>query len=234
MWKPFEVKRLVELPADPETVFEAVSTGTGGWMFPSETEPAVGGESSEDAKVARWEPGHRFTVEVGDENDWYNILDYVIEPTPSGSTLRYQHRSVLPEDVWDEQFAACDHHTDFYLHTLGEYVGHFPGRAAAYVDIDGPDASATPDGFDKVRAALGVVSVGRHVGVEISGLGTLNATVDFTDANFIGLRTDDALYRFFGRNAWGGPVGMSMHRFVETDSAAAQKALQDWLDSIYS
>lgn len=233
MWKAFELNRTVELPADPQTVFQAVSTGTGGWMFPSEVEPAVGGDDGE-AKVAAWEPGRRLTIEVGDDSDWYNKLDYSIEPTATGSVLRYQHSSVLPEDVWDVQFAACDNHTDFYLHTLGEYVDHFPGRAAAYVDVNGPDTSATPDGFEKLRTSLGVESIGRQVRVDIPGFGTLNATVDFANANFIGLRTDNALYRFYGRNAWGSPVGMSAHIFTETDTAATETALQDWLNSIYS
>ncbi|MCX5043505.1 SRPBCC domain-containing protein [Aldersonia sp. NBC_00410] len=232
MLKPFELDRVVDLPADPATVFEAVSTGTGGWMFPSEIEPAVGGDNG-DAKTARWVPGRRLTVAVGDESAWYNTLDYEIEPTETGSRLRYQHRSVLEDDVWDVQFAACDRHTDFYLHTLGEYVDHFPGRAATYVDVNASEASATPDGFAKLRSALGVEAVGQRVRIDVTGLGVLDATVDFANSNFIGLRTEDAMYRFFGRNAWGGPVGMSAHVFAESDPDTIEKALQAWLDGIY-
>ncbi|WP_068272693.1 hypothetical protein [Aldersonia kunmingensis] len=233
MWKPFELNRTVELSVDPQTVFEAVSTGTGGWMFPSEIEPAVGGDDGE-AKVAAWEPGRRLTIEVGDEGDWYNKLDYSIEPSGTGSVLHYQHRSVLPDELWDVQFAACDNHTDFYMHTLGEYVDHFAGRDVAYVNVNGPDGSATTDGFEKLRTSLGVESVGQRIALTIPTLGTLDATVDFANANFIGLRTGDALYRFYGRNAWGGPVGMSAHIFAETDTAATETALQDWLNSLYS
>ena len=41
------------------------------------------------------------------------------------------------------------------------------------------------------------------------------------------------LHRFFGRNAWGGPVGMSIHHFGDVDVDAATRAWSDWLNGVY-
>ncbi|GIE99751.1 hypothetical protein [Paractinoplanes rishiriensis] len=43
--------------------------------------------------------------------------------------------------------------------------------------------------------------------------GGVDGVVDYTAEPFLGVRTADALYRFFGRDAWGWPVGMSVHQF---------------------
>jgi hypothetical protein len=42
----------------------------------------------------------------------------------------------------------------------------------------------------------------------------------------VGIRTTDALYCFFGRNAFGRPVGMSIHSFA--DDVDAEVTKQDW------
>jgi hypothetical protein len=67
------------------------------------------------------------------------------------------------------------------------------------------------------------------------GITPFPATVDYNSENFIGLRTDAALYRFFGRNAFGTVVGMTIHVFDPTDSAVADSTLwQNWLDGLYA
>ncbi|MFD8818693.1 SRPBCC domain-containing protein, partial [Streptomyces sp. NPDC059627] len=63
----------------------------------------------------------------------------------------------------------------------------------------------------------------------------LDAVVDYRDPYFVGLRTDDALIRFFGRNHWGAPVGISIHDFApDADAEANETAWQDWLNGVYS
>ena len=48
----------------------------------------------------------------------------------------------------------------------------------------------------------------------------------------IGIRTDDALYRFFGRNAFGSPVGMSIHMFANgADPEQTKRGWQEWLNA---
>ena len=88
-----------------------------------------------------------------------------------------------------------------------------------------------------LRAALGVngASAGDAVRVDVDGVGTLDGVVDYVQPNFVGIRTGDALYRFYGRNAFGMPVGMAVHAFGEgVDKGEAQAAWQAWLDGLYA
>src|SRR5439155_9637253 len=70
------------------------------------------------------------------------------------------HSGILA-DGWEDQYDAIDGHTDFYLHTLAQYLEHFNRRQVTYVGqpsdgINGPEASGTPDAMNTLRAALGV------------------------------------------------------------------------------
>jgi hypothetical protein len=50
--------------------------------------------------------------------------------------------------------------------------------------------------------------------------------VNYRQPNFIGVRSRDALYCFFGRNAFGQPVALSIHMFA--DGVDADRAKHDW------
>ena len=66
------------------------------------------------------------------------------------------------------------------------------------------------------------------------GLDPVDAVVDYAQPNFIGVRSADGLYRFFGRNAFGMPVGLSHHLFAaDVDKDKTQLAWQSWLDGLY-
>jgi hypothetical protein len=71
--------------------------------------------------------------------------------------------------------------------------------------------------------------------VEVDGVGRLRGQVDFANENFLGLRTADTMYRFFGRNVFGAPVGMTVHDFSGSgDSASTAKAWGDYLGKVYA
>ena len=79
-----------------------------------------------------WDPPHHFAVRM-EQGEWFNALEFVIEAREGGtSLLRYMHSGIFVDD-WDTQYDAVQQHTDFYLHTLGEYLGHFNGRPATYI-----------------------------------------------------------------------------------------------------
>ncbi len=93
--------------------------------------------------------------------------------------------------------------------------------------------------FAAVGRALGLdgAAEGDPVRVDLPGAGPVGAVLDFRNEHFIGLRTGDAMYRFFGRDAWGGPVGIALHRFAPDAAATAdqaQKTWQDWLNALYA
>lgn len=76
---------------------------------------------------------------------------------------------------------------------------------------------------------------GSAVELELDGVGRLTGEVDFSNEHFLGLRTSDAMYRFFGRNAFGAPVGMTVHDFSGSgDSDAAAKAWGGFLEKVYA
>jgi hypothetical protein len=77
--------------------------------------------------------------------------------------------------------------------------------------------------------------VGDAVHATLGDAGTLAGVVDYATPEFLGVRADDGLYRFFGRNHYGSVVGMSAHLFVDgVDAAAREAALKAWLDGMYA
>jgi uncharacterized protein YndB with AHSA1/START domain len=244
MSREFEIRREVELPASPEDVWEAVSTAAGNaaWLFPvGDIERRLGATTADGSTVTACDPPRHFAVRTEGEGGWFNAIEYEIEGREGGTTLlRYAHSGIFADD-WDNQYDAANQHTDFYLHTLGQYLQHFNGRRATYVgDVPGgimaPAASAEADGFSRLRQALGLGD-GAAAGdsVRLPAPGDVDGVVDYASPNFVGIRTADALYRFFGRNAFGMPVGMVVHAFAEnTDADTTKRAWQDWLDAVYA
>lgn len=237
MFKEFQIRREVVLNASPDTVFDAVSTGTAGWLFPKTDVPAVGGAGADDPTVRTWEPGEHLVVQMEGADGYFNNLDYDLARDGGSTLLRYEHRTCVEPEEWDTQFAMCDKHTDFYMHTLGQYVEHFPGGAATYISVDGNERSADLEALGTIRQALRLtdaVVVGDSVQIDIPGLETVDGVLDFQNDNFIGLRSDTALYRIFGRGAWGFQTGVTVHSFAENvDRAKAENVLQAWLDGLF-
>ena len=92
--------------------------------------------------------------------------------------------------------------------------------------------------MDALRAAIGISSdaaVGDKVNASLGDAGTLDGVIDYSTPEFLGVRTEDGLYRFFGRNHYGSVVGMSAHMFADDIDATVRAAkLKAWLDGIYS
>jgi hypothetical protein len=238
MSREFEITRDVDLPAAPDDVWTAITEGTAAWQFPIGDAP-----TGEGGPIKTWNPPHRLTIRMESPDGTFNALDYAIEAREGGTAhLRYVHSGILA-DEWEDQYDAIGGHTDFYLHTLGQYLEHFNGRQVTYVGqasngIDGPASAGTPDAMDTLRAALGAsgAGVGDEVHASLGDAGTLDGVIDYSTPEFLGVRTDDGLYRFFGRNFYNGVVGMSAHMFVDggVDAAASEAALKRWLDSVYA
>jgi uncharacterized protein YndB with AHSA1/START domain len=237
MSREFEVTREVDLPAAPDDVWTAITADTAAWQFPIGEPP-----SGEGGPVKTWDPPHRLVIRMEAPDGSFNALDYAIEARDGGTAhLRYVHSGILA-DEWEDQYDAIGGHTDFYLHTLGQYLEHFNGRPVTYVGqpsngIDGPASAGTADAMETLRAALGAAgaSVGDEVHASLGEAGTLDGVIDYSTPEFLGVRAADGLYRFFGRNHYGGVVGMSAHLFDDgVDAAAREAQLKGWLDSVYS
>jgi hypothetical protein len=226
----FDCSREVILSAAPDTVWDAVSTneGNAGWLFPNDVDPGA---------AQAWEPPAHLHIRQ-EHGEAFNDLNFVLEDRGDRTTaLRYAHTGIFSPENFEAQNDQIQQHTDFYLHTLGEYVAHFSGRPVAYIGevpggIQGPAASVTPDGFARLRAALGVaddVRQGAEVCLHPEGTEAIDGVVDYLQPNFIGIRTVDALYGFFGRNAFGQPVAMTIHAFDGRDPDQAEQTWRRFL-----
>ena len=99
--------------------------------------------------MTTWDPPNRLVVRMESPDGTFNALDYAIEARAGGTAhLRYVHSGILA-DEWEDQYDAIGGHTDFYLHTLAQYLEHFRGRPVTYVGqpsdgINGPESAGTP------------------------------------------------------------------------------------------
>jgi hypothetical protein len=237
MSRRFEVRWEGELPASAQVVWEAFTAHTTGWYWKIEYEPRAGGAerglTSGGGTVTAWDPPGHFTTRATDADGGVNQLDYRLVAGENGTHLSFTHQGVLGEEDYDLNLDACRHHTRFYYHSLGEYVRHFAGRDAVYVSVDAPPASAR-DGFATLCRALGVAKdVATGDRVRLAGPTPIEGVVDYATDRFLGVRTADALHRFYGRDAWGWPVGVAHHLFAEdADEKATAHEWSTWLDDV--
>jgi uncharacterized protein YndB with AHSA1/START domain len=239
--KRFEYEWEGRIDGSPEQVWEAFTERGDSYLWPISYELREGGAetglSQEGGVVAVYEP-HRHFATVSGEGGYQNRLDYVLEPTDDGTTLRYHHQTGVDEEEWGAQREACYAHSDLYLHTLGAYVEHFGGRVAAYVNADGPETAATADDVPTLLAALGIpadAQVGDEVTLSPTGLDPLEGVLDFRSDTMVGVRTADAFLRVYGRGTWGWPPAVSLHLFADgIDAEAEQQAWQTWMDGVFA
>lgn len=231
MYEQFEVRWEDVLPATPQQAWDAITRHSTGWIWEIEYEPRVGGAerglSREGGTVTAWDEPRHFATHAARADGWRNQIDYRFEPHPDGTLVRYVHASVLRPAEYDRELDQCRQHTAFYRHTVGEYLRHFADRDAAYVGVDAPGS------FGAVRRGLGLpwdAQAGDRVRLEPAGIAPLEATVDYVAPAFLGLRTDDALIRVFGRDAWGYDVGVTLHLFdPAADPVTAEREWGAWL-----
>ena len=234
--KDFTVRWEGALAASPQAVWDAITKHADGYLWAIEYEPWVGGAErgltvGGGTVTAYDEPRHFATrTRPEHERDGHNALDYRLEPLAAGTYLRYEHRGTLPADGFDRELAACRHHTAFYNHSLGQYACHFAGREPRYVSADGPEHSS----FAAVKRALGVPAgavPGDRVRLTPAGLASIDGVVDYSTPHFLGVRSDDALYRVYGRDAWGWPVSVAHHLFGDV-APDVDDAWSQWIADV--
>ena len=136
--------------------------------------------------------------------------------------------------LFRSQFDAASLHTDFYLHSLGEYLRHFAGRPVVYVAANGTPESSAPDALGRLADALSAGAVGSVAALDVPGFREEEGVVDYRTDHFLGIRTSNSLLRFYARGAWGGPLSVGHHLFAENaDAAEATTAWQGFLDWLY-
>jgi hypothetical protein len=203
MFKTMETRWEGELPGHPQQVWDGFTKHASAWLWPIAYEPRVGGSerglTSAGGTVTVWDPPHHLRTEASRPDGWWNTLDYRLD----GNRLRYVHTCAMEASEFEVQHDACIQHTNFYYHSLGEYLRHFAGKQPEYLGFD-----KVPGTTADVCARLGVPETA--VAGDRVGLGVL----DYRAGSFVGIRSDDALIRVYGRDVWGWPVGVGVHTFL--------------------
>jgi len=196
------------LAADAATVWDAITRHTAGWLWNIEYEPHLGGAerglTPDGGIVTAWQPGRHFRTRAERADGWFNELDLRLEP--AGDQGTHLHFTQTAADLADDrEYAQCAAHTDFYLRSLDAYLRWFAGRPARCLDFE------VPGTFSDV----------------CSRVFPRDAEIYYRTLHFLGLRTDDTIVRVFGRDAWGGSVGISVH-LLQSDAARADAVAADW------
>ena len=234
MTESFEIRKEVTLPTTPDQVWEAIATeaGLAAWFMPMPVDPNSG-------MVVAWEPGRRLAVRTPVADDGATqAFEYLIEARDQGTTvLRFVHSGVLGADWAGEFEAMTSSGWDMYLATLSEYLTHFAGRPAQYIEAEGPPPSARPECWPRLAEALGLASAvtpGRAARVDLPDLGPIDGEVDYVGVGYVGIRTTEALIRFHGRASIGMTVAVSHHAYAPVDAEATTKAWARWLASVFA
>jgi hypothetical protein len=67
------------------------------------------------------------------------------------------------------------------------------------------------------------------------GLPKLDGEVDWLSRDFMGVRTNDGIYRFMHISVFGGPTGVGHHVFVDgLDKAESERAWGEWLAKAFA
>lgn len=246
MAHPFELAYEIEVGASPEQVWEAITTGPGidSWfMGRNEVEPREGGTArmvhpgfTMESTVTAWEPPTRFAVRGAEGEDGsLHSFEYVVEPTAEGSTsVRWLHTGVLTGD-WEAEYEAMSEGDPMYFDKLAQYLRYFTGRVGMPIDAFGPHVGDRDHAWELFRRGLGLAgppALGDRVRLTPAGLEPIDGVVDYLSPSFLGVRGDDALYRFI--YAFDGSVMVGHHDFSGRDPDQAAKAWQAWLSESFA
>ncbi|MFE2548179.1 SRPBCC domain-containing protein [Streptomyces sp. NPDC059355] len=245
MTHPFEIEQEMVLPAGPEQVWEAIATGPGidSWfMGRNELEPRVGGTAAMDtggnrqeARITAYEPGRHLASRTATDDDGrFMAFEYLIEGRDGGSTvLRVVHSGMLGDD-WQDEYDALRRGWPFHLHTLREYLAHFPGRTGVPVFAL---ALTGERPAQEVRAALirglslpSPVVVGARASAGPAGLPSVDGEVTWADDERFEVRTSDGLYTFHH----GRGMALMFHHLFGRDTVRAEAAWQQWLTGLFT
>jgi uncharacterized protein YndB with AHSA1/START domain len=247
MGSPFETSHEIVVSATPEQVWDAIATGPGvdSWfMGRNEIEPRVGGTArmtvgtlfTGESTVTAWDPPHHFAYQSDKDDDGsFMAFEFFVEGRGRGSTaVRLVHSGFLGGDDWESEYAALRAGDPLYLRSLGVYLTHFPGRKGTPIGVwakPQPSEDAVWAGLKRGLTLTGTVREGDVVRLHLDAH-LVDGVVDTVlEPSFLGVRTDDALYRFVGR---GGSVGTSHHLFTPgVDRVLAEETWQRWLNELF-
>jgi uncharacterized protein YndB with AHSA1/START domain len=243
----FELPQEAGVAASPERVWEAIATGRGwdSWfMGRNDIEPRRGGTArfsigdwTQTSTIKTWDPPRRFeTLSSPAADGSLHRFDYRLEPVEGDSTrIRYVHSGMLGDD-WEAEYEGMSEGDPMYFRKLLAYIAHFSGRFATPVDASGPrvdgDKERIMATFRQGLGFGGTVAEGDVVRLSPQGVGPIDGVVDEVSPSFLGIRTDDALYRFI--RGFEGTVMVGHHLFADgVDQRRAEDEWRAWLVRVF-
>ena len=249
MAHPFELTHQIEVDATPQEVWEAIATGPGvdAWfMGVNEVEPRKGGTTrmsfrgdTEEATVTAWEPPTRFATRTQEgPGGSVHAFEYLVEGREKGSTVvRWVHSGFLGED-WEAEYEGLSEGDPMYFDKLRVYLTYFKGRSATPVNVFGPIVPDRDQAWQAYYRALGLSgqpALDDAVHLTPDGLPELHGVVDWLSRDFLGVRTDDGIYRFMHISVFGGPTGVGHHIFIDgLDREKTERAWGEWLTGVFA
>jgi uncharacterized protein YndB with AHSA1/START domain len=237
MPREFETRNEIQVAATPEQVWDAIATGPGvdAWFLGrTEIEPGKSvrtefpGGFTLDSKVTDWDPPHRLAYRgEPSETGELHAFEFLVEGREGSTTVvRIVHSGALAN--WDDEFDAMREGDAIYFGKLGAYLEHFAGATGRSFFTQQEKAGDRDAVMAAVRARLGLpdgAAEGDRVQTAPDGLEALDGVIDVAAPHVLGLRTDDAIVRFF--HAMGTLV-VEENRY----GGAAPRDWQGWLEQV--
>jgi uncharacterized protein YndB with AHSA1/START domain len=251
MPQPFEIVQEMDVDATPEEVWDAIATGPGmdSWFLGhTEIEPRQGGEvrwtlrpgrggETMVSTVTTWNPPSRIVTSGAEIQDGSrHDFDYTVTEREGGRTnIRYVHSGMLGGD-WEAEYEAMQEGDPMYFFKLAQYLHHFKGRVAVTVDRFGPVVRDPDQVMAAYRRALGLgddVAVGNRVSLMPDGVAPIEGEIDCVSQHFIGVLSDEAIYRFI--HGLTGATMVGHHFFAEdANKRELEGDWQAWLDRSFA
>ena len=244
----FELRYENEIEATPEDVWRAISTGSGldAWfMGLNEVEEREGGTARTElpgfpmeSTVTVWQPPTRLVTRSPEAEDGSaHSFDYRIEPRGERTAVRWIHTGFLGDDNWELEYEGMSEGDPMYFDKLAAYLTYFSGRVATPVNVFGPGPMDKDAAWATYATALGLrgaSTVGDRVVLSPAGLPRIEGVVDYRSPSFLGVRSDDAMYRFMHIDG-NGTVGLGHHLFAEgLDQPTIEGAWASWLSGVFA
>ncbi|WP_116947603.1 SRPBCC family protein [Jiangella endophytica] len=242
----FESAEQGDLDATPEQIWQAIATGPGidSWfMGRAEVEPGPDGSVRLDFggyapthDVTAWEPGKRLAYGSEPAPDGrFVAYEFLLEGRDRGSTtLRVVASGFLPGDDWADEFEAMSRGHEMFFRTLYEYLAHFAGRTATPVTAFGPPIADWDRAWATLRGELGLTAPARpgdDAHLRLADGAAVDGVVYYVNADTLGIRTDDALFRFI--KGFRGPMIAAHHVFADDAHRHTDTAWQAWLARVF-
>jgi uncharacterized protein YndB with AHSA1/START domain len=239
--QPFEIVQETTVGATPEQVWDAITNGphVDSWfMGRTRIEPREGGTAQWDntgwsvaSTVTAWEPPTRLAYRSPDDADGgFHSFEYQVEARPEATTVRWIHTGALAGDDWEREYVAMGEGDPMYFRKLIEYLTYFQGRTAVSVEVFGPNLGEGDHTWEVFRGPLALDAdpeMDMPLTLRPDGMDPIEGVTDTLSKSFMGVRTDDAMYRFIV--GFEGTLMVGHHLFAEgVDQASATEAWQAW------